>query len=69
FVTERAVFQLSDKGPVLIEIAKGINLQNDILNQMEFVPVISDNLAIMPTELYEENSFGLKKIINENKHI
>ena len=31
----------------LIEIAPGIDLEKDILNQMDFEPVISDNLKEM----------------------
>lgn len=67
FVTERAVFQLTDKGPVLIEIAKGIDLQKDILDQMEFEPIIAENLAYTSTALYIAEPFGLKKMIHDNK--
>lgn len=63
FITERAVFQMTAKGPMLIEIAPGVDLQKDILDQMEFTPLISDNLAVSPSFLFEEQPFGLKDMI------
>ena len=48
FVTERAVFRLITGGLELIEIAPGIRLQEDVLDVMGFVPVISDRLKEMP---------------------
>jgi propionate CoA-transferase len=40
FVTERAVFRLTSEGLELIEIAPGIDIEADILQQMEFQPLI-----------------------------
>jgi propionate CoA-transferase len=40
FVTERAVFRLQPDGVELIEVAPGIDVQRDILDQMEFRPLI-----------------------------
>lgn len=40
FVTERAVFKLTGEGLELIEVAPGIDLQKQILDQMEFRPII-----------------------------
>ena len=51
YVTERAVFRLTPKGMKLIEIAPGIDLQRDILDQMAFRPII-DNVATMPDHLF-----------------
>ena len=36
FVTDRAVFELTNQGLKLIEIAPGLDLHKDILNQMAF---------------------------------
>lgn len=63
YVTERCVFELTSEGMKLIEIAKGIDLQKDILGQMDFVPVIADDLAITDTRIYSQKSFGLKNHI------
>ncbi len=48
FVTERAVFELTPDGLLLVEIAPGIDLQQDVLDQMEFTPKISSALRSMP---------------------
>lgn len=42
FVTERAVFRLTPSGLQLIEVAPGIDLQTQILDMMEFQPIIGD---------------------------
>lgn len=52
-VTERAVFQLTQAGLELIEIAPGIDLQQDILEQMEFLPTISPELKVMDASLFQ----------------
>lgn len=59
YITERAVFRLSDKGLMLIEIAPGIDLQKDIIDQMEFLPLISDNIKEMDFRLYRKEKMGL----------
>lgn len=64
YVTERAVFELVREGLKLIEIAPGIDLQKDILDQMEFAPIIADDLKEMPKELFQEEWGGLKDIMN-----
>ena len=51
-VTERAVFKLTQKGLMLTEIAPGIDLQKDILEQMEFSPLIAKDLKLMDSELF-----------------
>lgn len=40
FVTERAVFRLQSEGIELIEVAPGIDVQREIVEQMEFTPII-----------------------------
>jgi propionate CoA-transferase len=60
FVTERAVFELRPDGPVLVEIAPGLDLERDVLGQMEFVPTIADDLKITDASIYSPGAFGLK---------
>ncbi|OYN87764.1 acyl CoA:acetate/3-ketoacid CoA transferase [Parenemella sanctibonifatiensis] len=55
YVTERAVFELGPDGLVLTEIAPGIDLQRDVLDQMGFQPVIGD-LKEMPASLFAEDT-------------
>eukprot|EP00934_Nitzschia_sp_Nitz4_P004337 Nitzschia sp. Nitz4//scaffold136_size62208//50062//52979//NITZ4_006377-RA/size62208-augustus-gene-0.2-mRNA-1//1//CDS//3329535645//4327//frame0 len=54
YVTERAVFQRTSKHDVieLIEIAPGVDLQKDILDQMEFEPVVSPDLKTMDPRIF-----------------
>jgi propionate CoA-transferase len=48
YVTERAVFQLTQRGLQLIEVAEGIDLQTQVRDQMQFAPVMSGSLKPMP---------------------
>ena len=52
YVTERAVFQLTEHGIELIEIAPGIDLHKHILSQMAFEPIIR-RLRPMPAHVFE----------------
>ena len=61
YVTERAVFELRKEGLTLIEIAPGIDLQKDILDQMEFVPLIAKDLKEMDTRIFLDQPMGLKE--------
>ncbi|MCF0261110.1 MAG: acyl CoA:acetate/3-ketoacid CoA transferase, partial [Erysipelotrichaceae bacterium] len=60
YVTERAVFELRDGVFTLTEIAPGVDLQKDILDQMEFKPVIAEDLKLMDERLFREEPMGLK---------
>ncbi len=53
YITERCVFRLTPKGLLLTEIAPGIDLQKDILDNMDFVPEVSDTLKIMDTKYFD----------------
>lgn len=64
-VTERAVFKLVPKGVMLIEIAPGIDLQSQILDLMDFKPLISKNLKIMDENLFNDGAAGLRDKIME----
>ncbi|MCQ2489769.1 MAG: malonate decarboxylase subunit alpha, partial [Clostridia bacterium] len=60
YITERAVFKLIDKKMTIIEIAPGLDLQKDILDQMDFVPEIADDLKTMDPAIFCETWGGLK---------
>ncbi len=47
YVTERCVFRLTEKGLMLTEVAKGIDIQRDILDMLDFDIEISDNIIEM----------------------
>ncbi|MGE4519084.1 MAG: acyl CoA:acetate/3-ketoacid CoA transferase [Desulfobacteraceae bacterium] len=61
YITERAVFSLSEQGLVLEEIAPGINPEKDIFPFMEFMPVISENLKKMDERIFIDEPMDLKK--------
>ncbi len=60
YITERAVFKLTPQGMELIEIAPGMNLQNDILAQMDFDPIISKDLKEMDARIFMPQPMGIK---------
>ena len=62
YITERAVFELRPEGVTLIEIAPGIDLQSQVLNLMEFTPVIADELKIMDRRIFREEKMGLNEM-------
>lgn len=51
-VTERAVFDITADGIVLIEIAPGIDLHRDLLELMGFPVVLADDLRTMDAALF-----------------
>lgn len=52
YITERAVFELTEDGVMLTEVAPGADLQKDILDQMDFVPAVSPDLKTMDVGLF-----------------
>lgn len=61
YITERAVFKLIDGVLTLTEIAPGIDLQKDILDQMEFKPAIANDLKTMDERLFKPEKMGLSQ--------
>ena len=60
YITERAVFRLTEKGLTLSEIAPGIDLQKDVIDQMGFIPPIADDFKLMDERIFREELMGLK---------
>ena len=62
YITERCVFRLKPDGLHLTEIAPGIDLQRDILDQMEFEPVIEYKdgaVPLMDLRIFQDAPMGL----------
>ena len=47
-VTERAVFELTEVGMCLRELAPGIDLRADVLERMDFAPIVPSEIPLMP---------------------
>ena len=60
YITERAVFRLTEKGLSLEEISPGVDIDKDILAKMEFSPTISSSLKQMDDRLFKEGKIGLR---------
>lgn len=59
YITERAVFELTEEGLELSEIAPGINIEKDILAHMDFRPIIKQP-KIMDERIFCEPIMNLK---------
>ena len=59
YISERAVFKLTEEGVTLVEIAPGVDLQKDVLDKMEFKPIVSPNLKTMDARIFKEERMGL----------
>jgi propionate CoA-transferase len=56
-VTERAVFRLTPDGLALTEIAPGVDLKSDVLERMEFEPVMREPPQTMATAHFEQHDW------------
>jgi propionate CoA-transferase len=62
YVTERCVFRLHPQGLELIEVAPGIDMQRDILDRMDFAPIVSEvgEVRTMDARLFLDQPMGLR---------
>ena len=61
YITERCVFELGKSGPELVEIAPGLDLEKDILDHMDFRPIIREPLKYMDKRIFQDEKMGLKE--------
>lgn len=62
FVTERAVFALSTQGElVLTEIAPGVDLQRDVLDQCGAPVAVSPDLKLMDARIFTDAPMDLAR--------
>jgi propionate CoA-transferase len=59
YVTERAVFRLTRDGIALVEVASGVDLQTQVLDQMDFRPVLPAEPVTMDPRLFAPGRMGL----------
>lgn len=67
YVTERCVFELCESGLRLIEVAPGVDIQRDILQLMDFKPVI-DNVRLMNPAIFREQAMNVRENLL-NRHM
>ena len=60
YVTERCVFRLGSDGLELIEIAPGVDLQRDILDRMDFAPILRQEPALMDARIFSLEPMNLR---------
>ncbi|MEM0484656.1 MAG: acyl CoA:acetate/3-ketoacid CoA transferase [Pyrobaculum sp.] len=60
YITERAVFKLTPLGVELVEVAPGVDIERDILNKMEFKPVVR-RVKEMDKRLFCDEKLGLRE--------
>jgi len=65
YVTERCVFRLCEEGLELIEIAPGVDLQRDILDRMDFVPLMRRPPTLMDARIFADAPMGLRRDLLE----
>lgn len=61
YITERAVFQLTGAGIELIELAPGVDIERDVIEQMEFRPIVSPQLRPMDARIFQEGIMQLNR--------
>ncbi len=59
FITDRAVFELAEDGPVLVEVAPGIDVERDVLGRMGFRPRVAEALRTTDRRVYAHGPMGL----------
>ena len=66
FITERAVLRMVDDGLVVTEIAPGIRLREDVLDQIDFKLQVLPELPQMDARIFGKGRMGLLEALQEN---
>jgi propionate CoA-transferase len=61
YVTERCIFELTTAGMALVEVAPGVDVEEHILEQMEFKPIIDGIPPSMDARIFRPEPMGLSK--------
>ena len=67
YITERAVFKLTEHGLTLIEVAPGIDVARDVLARMAFQPTVSPDLCLMDQRFFRPDLAGLKSTMRDKR--
>jgi len=59
YITERAVFKLASAGMELIEVAPGIDVEQDVLAHMDFAPIMNGTPRLMDSRIFQSDLMGL----------
>jgi propionate CoA-transferase len=65
YVTERAVFELRDGQMTLTEIAPGVAMQTQVLDQADFELQVAEDMKQMADEIFRPEPMGLKHRIGD----
>ncbi len=69
FVTERAVFRLTDSGLELTEVAPGVDIERDIFAHMDFRPAVAKNIRQMDARIFSPSRMNLKEEIDSRPQL
>ncbi|MDD7363474.1 MAG: CoA-transferase [Peptoniphilus sp.] len=61
FITDRCVMKLSEKGLVVTEVAPGIDIGRDIIDQMEFEPIVAEDVKQMDPRIFKKELVHMKR--------
>jgi propionate CoA-transferase len=61
YITERAVFDLTQDGVTLVEIAPGIDVERDVFDQMQFTPKVVGDPPLMDRRIFAPGPMGVRE--------
>ncbi|MBF0543321.1 MAG: acyl CoA:acetate/3-ketoacid CoA transferase [Candidatus Riflebacteria bacterium] len=61
YITERCVFKLTKEGLVLTEVAPGIDIQKDVLDLMDFRPIVPSSPKLMDPSIFNDGLMSVKE--------